>query len=411
MPTKTKIILIITFILTILILVGVYFYFTNKSAPVVEQNPSLLQKFNPFGTSTKTPTTITTDKGIEGPTTEEPIQTSRFYQITNFAIAGGTFLEDTRKISNTDTNLEPSFEVAPAVRYVERATGHIYQTYLDTKKTGTISNTTIPGVYEAIFNRLGTSTIYRYPSFDNNSTTSFLASLGGDSNFLSSDIVTLSVSPDKNSFFSIIKNLNGEAVGTINSFENNKTSQVFVSPFSEWLSQWVTEGNVYLTTKPSYLVPGGVFNLNISNGTLTKLFGGIAGLTTLANNTGNFVLYGASLNTGPKLNIFDIKNHTSLDLDVYGLPEKCIWSLDNINVYCAVPNTVVGTQYPDYWYQGLVSFTDYFVKININTKEVSTLANSEDETPIDATNLFLSKTEDKLFFTNKKDSTLWSLDL
>jgi len=40
-----------------------------------------------------------------------------------------------------------------------------------------------------------------------------------------------------------------------------------------------------------------------------------------------------------------------------------------------------------------------------------TIADSRDEVSIDAINLFLDNEEDMLFFTNKKDSTLWSLNL
>lgn len=410
MPQKTKIILIVTFVIVVGILIGVYFYFSSKNTTTPTSNPSLLQKFNPFGTSAKNGTT-TTSGGVVGQTTNVGTKAiSKFYQITNFAVAGALFLEDMRPLPASNDTTAPTSELAPSVRYVERSTGHINQMYLDTKKSGTISNSTIPGVYEAIFNNRATSTIYRYVSTDNITITSFLASLGGDSNFLSSNIETISLSPDKTQFFSIIKNANG-VTGTTNSFDKTKTTQVFTSAFSEWLPQWVTDKNIYLTTKPSYLVSGSVYILNITNGTLSKIFGGINGLTTLADNDGNFILYNASLNVGPKLNVFDIKNHTSVDLGVYGLPEKCIWSSDNINVYCALPNTIVGIEYPDYWYQGLVSFTDYFVKINTKTKNIITIVNSKDEAPIDATKLFLNNKENKLFFTNKKDSTLWSLDL
>jgi len=394
------------------LMLGLYFYFTSKNTPTIDQNPSLLQQFNPFGTGTKTPTTTTPGDGTEIPKTEETtIEASKFYQITNFAVAGAVFLEDKRALTvDVGATSESIPEIVPSVRYVEKSTGHIYQMYLDTKNSGTISNTTIPGVYEVIFGNGASSTIYRYLSEDNKSITSFLASLGGNSSFLTSDILNISLSPEKNKFFSLTKNKTG-VVGSTKSFDENKPTQVFSSPFSEWLPQWVTDNTIYLNTKPSYLVPGSLFSLNITTGTLTKLFGNIPGLTTLANSNGDFVLYGASFSIGPKLNIFNIKKHTSVDLDVYGLPEKCIWSNDNINVYCAVPNTVMGTQYPDYWYQGLVSFTDYFVKINTNTKGITTIANSQDETPVDATNLFLSKKENTLFFINKKDSTLWSLDL
>ncbi|MFA6355162.1 MAG: hypothetical protein WCW65_01930 [Candidatus Paceibacterota bacterium] len=411
MPQKTKIILIVTIIFVLGILIGVYFYLSSKNTTTTDSNPSLLQKFNPFGTSAKNTTntnknTGTGDTGTSGITKAN----SRFYQITNFAIAGAAFLEDMRSLPVSNDATAPTSELAPSIRYVERSTGHIYQMYLDTKKSGTISNSTIPGVYEAIFNNRATSTIYRYVSTDDKTITSFLASLGGDSSFLPVDITAISLSPNKTQFFSIIKNVNG-VTGTTNSFDETKTTQVFTSAFSEWLPQWVTDKNIYLTTKPSYLAPGGVYILNITNGTLSKIFGGIDGLTTLADNDGGFILYNASLNIGPKLNVFDVKNHTSVDLGVYGLPEKCTWSTDNIDVYCALPNTITGTEYPDYWYQGLVSFTDYFVKINTKTKNITTIANSQDEVPVDATNLFLNKGEDKLFFTNKKDSTLWSLDL
>jgi len=393
-------------------MIGVYSYFKNTSSPTANPDASLYQKFNPFSTSTKTETTTTTEPTTTTPTTEPTKQTSRFYQITKFAISGAAFLEDNREVKPVGDTIPATktFETVPSVRYVEKSTGHILQMYLDNKTSGTISNSTIPGVYEVLFDGLATSTIYRYPSTDGTGITSFLATLGGKSSFLTPDILSVSLSPDKNSFFSIIKTKSG-SIGVTKTFDNTKTSQVFSSPLSEWLPQWVTANTVYLTTKPSYLVNGSIFSLNTSTGKLTKLFGGIAGLTTLASNDGNFVLFGASLSNGPTLNIFDIKNHTSLDLGVYGLPEKCIWSNDNINVYCAVPNTIVGTDYPDSWYQGVNSFTDYFVKINTQTKEVSTLANSQDETAIDATSLFLDDKESTLFFTNKKDYTLWSLGL
>jgi hypothetical protein len=51
------------------------------------------------------------------------------------------------------------------------------------------------------------------------------------------------------------------------------------------------------------------------------------------------------------------------------------------------------------------------VRINTATGSKITYANSLSETPMDAINLFLDKTEDNLFFINKKDSTLWSLSI
>lgn len=440
MPQKTKIIFIIVFITVGAIMLGVYFYNTKNNTNADGTKTSLVQKINPFGTSTKNPkiipSTTTTGGGDEVTNPQITVDNgTRLNKITDFAVAGAVFFEDTRPLPPKDRAteviapvvapvvgvknvikkvapvIEPTFEIVPSLRYVEKATGHVYQMYLDTKIEGKISNSTIPAVYETIFDGKANSIIYRYPSSDNKSITSFLASLGGKSSaFLSSDILDIALSPDKSSFFSLIKNTKG-VIGVTKSFDETKTNQIFSSSFSEWLPQWVTDKSIFLTTKPSYMVEGSVFSLNIKTGILSKIFGGVLGLTTLSNNDGTSILYGASLNIGPKLNIFNIKDHTSIDLGVYGLPEKCIWSSDNINVYCSIPNTIVGTQYPDSWYQGQVSFDDRFVKINTETKEVITLANSSNDIPIDGIKLFLSKGENKLFLINKKDYKLWSLEL
>ncbi len=408
MPRKTKIIFITVFILVGIIILGFYFYNKSKKTPATPSNPSLFDKFNPFGTSTSVNNNPVVDKEegdiVMNEEGDPVFVAQRLHKLTDFAVSGATFFEESKIVEGGIT------KVTPSLRYVEKATGHIYQMNLELKTSGKVSNSTIPSVYETIFSGDANSVMYRYASSDNKSITSFLATIGGGSSFLSSDILEVSLSPSKDKFFTIVKNLNG-VVGVIKSFKDIKTSQVFTSPLSEWLAQWVTDQSIYLTTKPSYLVEGSTFSLNIANGTLTKVFGGVNGLTTLANKDGSSLLYGASLNSGPELNIFNIKSHSSLDLNKYGLPEKCLWNKDNINIYCAIPSKIAGVQYPDMWYQGLVSFDDFFVEINTQTGEASTLTNTQEDKQIDAINLFFNKDETNLFFINKKDYTLWSLDL
>jgi hypothetical protein len=288
--------------------------------------------------------------------------------------------------------------------------GHIYKMFLDTKTKEKVSNSTIPSIYEAFFDNKANTVIYRYLG-SNNIISSFVATLGATKGeFLQQNISNISISKDGTKFFYLLKNSNG-STGTVGRFGEDKKEIIFNSPFTEWLSQWDNNGRIFLTTKPSYSTVGSIFFLNTTNKTISKLFGNIIGLTTLINPKGSLVLYSTSTETGPKLSVFNLSEHSEKDIDTYGLPEKCVWSSDNINIYCAVPNTVTGNQYPDIWYQGLVSFDDFFVKINTITGDKITIANSINETSIDGTYLFLNKTEDSLFFTNKKDSTLWSLDI
>jgi len=305
----------------------------------------------------------------------------------------------------------PKFEIVPSLRYVERATGHIYEMYLDNKIQGEVSNSTIPDIYQAIFSGSAKSVIYRYLGDDDQTIESYVATLGSaNGEFLPENILDAALSPDKSKFFYLAKTGSG-VTGTIKYFDQNKTNTVFNSSFSEWLSQWVTDQKIYLTTKASSTVPGNLYSLNVSSGVLSKIFGGVKGLTTLANNDGTVVLYNATTPTGPALGLLSVSNHTTNNINTYGLPEKCVWSANNVDIYCALPDNIAGSDYPDSWYKGKVSFDDRFVKINSSTGNVTTIADSSDATALDGTYLFLNRAEDTLFFINKKDSTLWSLSL
>jgi hypothetical protein len=421
MPRRTKIIFIVVFILVGAIMLGYYYSRTSTNSGTPTDNTSSdYSSFNPFGTSTPTQTgdgTVTTNPDLEsGIGNQFPIMASnRFHKITEFGVAGGVFFEDTRPLpvietpSSTTKITTPKFEIVPAIRYVEKATGHIYEMFLDTKVEGKVSNSTIPNIYEAMFDGKAQSVIYRYLSADNKTITTFMATLGqAKGEFLPDNITDVAVSPDKTKFFYLTKTLTG-STGTTKIFGDTKATRIFTSSFSEWLPQWVTNTKIFLTTKPAASVEGSTYSMNTTNGTLTKIFGGIKGLATLANNDGSLILYSEATILGPSLKVFSVASHGSLDLGVYGLPEKCVWASDNSSVYCALPNEIAGNQYPDIWYQGLVSFTDHFVRINMNTLESTPIATSE--TPIDATHLFLDKGESNLFFINKRDATLWALDL
>jgi len=496
--SKTIKIFIITFVLALSALLVFYWLTRNNTTNTETGQTVWYQEFNPFGTGSVVNNIIennfgggTDNQNNEGQNIEE---VSKFYKITDFAIAGATFLEDTRPIKNdsavsttpkeiktvisadtvdgrkeiqsmlnstlslnpplkvdgnfgkltseaiksfqklnglTETGkvdettaplftktttlnnlpLKSQYENAPSIRYVERTNGHMYKMFLDTKTPEKISNSTIPSIYEAFFDNTGKTVIYRYLSEDNSIST-FVATLGATKGeFLPYNISDISFSKDKTKYFYLI-DVNNSTTGIVRLWGGSGVGiSVFSSPFTEWLSQWSGNQNIFLTTKASFGVAGYMFLLDPTNKTTTKILGGISGLTTLVNDTGSSVLYSETPQTGPKLKLFDTLKHTAKNLDTYGLPEKCVWSTDNINIYCAIPNTIIGNQYPDVWYQGLVSFDDYFVKINTKTGDKTTIANSANETPIDGTHLFLDDKETTLFFINKKDGTLWSLDI
>lgn len=106
------------------------------------------------------------------------------------------------------------------------------------------------------------------------------------------------------------------------------------------------------------------------------------------------LLYLLELETGEKKN-----------LEVENFSNKCVFTKDGKILYCAVPKD--GTKKaPEEWI-----FEDIFWKIDLETNERTQLTNFDPDLPIDATNLFLSLDERILFFTNAKDSKLYSLTL
>ncbi len=112
--------------------------------------------------------------------------------------------------------------------------------------------------------------------------------------------------------------------------------------------------------------------------------------------------------------LLNISNENTTPITLKTLPEKCVWSqLNNSVVYCAVPDSIPRATYPDQWYQGIVSFSDSIWMINTKTGVTKDLAplRQISNGDIDAINLSLDSKEDYLTFMNKRDLSLWGLQL
>ncbi len=311
------------------------------------------------------------------------------------------------------------------IRYMERGTGHIFQrSFSSSTSMGhaeEISNTTIPRVTETLWTPSGDSLLVRYTKDDSDEIDTFygkltvatsseseLGSVDGD--FLDTNIQELTLG-GKNKIFSM-QNTGGQTVGVISNPDGKKQTGIFKSPLTEWISEWPKEGTIALTTKASFQAPGFLFFLNTANGNVKKILGNIDGLTTLTNGDTSYILYSESTSQGFRLNTFNVKTGESNLAAVQTLPEKCTWSkTDSATVWCLVPKFQTPGNYPDDWYQGETSFSDNIWKMNVKTGESELVVSIDNGVDIDGINLFTDKAENTLFFTNKKNMTLWSYDL
>ena len=409
-------------IILILGLMGFLFFYKNSDG---KSGAEIVRNVLPFGAgsdASRTQETNFTGNGSEDfSNTEGAVSVlPTLFQVHKAAVAGAYPF-----VKKDDAGEEKTL-----VRYLERSVGHIFETDLSTMQKERISNTTRLKIYEAVWGNNDKNVIIRYLDDTNDSTIrSFAIKLADNTPtleipgekpsvsqetelegfFLPENITSISVSPDTKKIFYIL-NTGNRVLGTIYNLESSKTAQIFQSPLTEWLPQWPKEDTVALTTKPSGDIPGFLYFLNTKTEDLSKILSGIKGLTTLTNPNSTKVLYTESFSGGFDLKLYDTKNRSSQTIPFTTLPEKCVWGNENI-IYCAVPTKIPTNTYPDAWYQGVVTFSDDIWAFDTETFTtkllVSPVKYSREE--IDAINPSTSSNGKYLFFTNKKDLSLWGV--
>lgn len=418
-----KKILIIIFIIIFIGVLGLAIYLGVKSKNNTNGNTNesgvTFREFFPFGKKGETPEPdpiVQTPGGAnnENPDGEiiNPGNKPKIRKIYQGPVAGIISIEKTR----TDENNPNTATLYPAVRSVNRISGHIIDIFTDTEKEVVVSSRTIPQIHEAIFGPLGSSVAFRYLSTDLETAETFVASfIPGASaenalkgSFLPEDLMSISVDEQTGKIF-YIQNFDGSASGSISDSDGANKKSIFSHPFSEWSTDFITTTKILFTTKPSGLVAGYSYTLNTQNNVFEKLIGGIKGLTVLPNKTGDKFLIGEAGISSMKISIYDSKTSKLTGTSINTLPEKCTWSSNGTFVYCGVPVNPNSGTYPDVWYQGQISFSDSIDKYNTIDGTKETLGFPSEQ--IDLINPTLSKDEGYLYFINKRDGSIWVVDL
>jgi hypothetical protein len=310
------------------------------------------------------------------------------------------------------------------VRYVDRTTGNIYEYNTETNTTNRITNTTMPKIVEVAWGSKGNSLVMRFlngstiesyfgivlPS-TGTTTNDSLSELSG--NYLPENINALLFSPLKDKIFYTVPSAVG-IEGFVADKNGGNAKSVWQFPTTEWVPQWITENTLALTTKATNGVSGSAFVLNLKNGALSPIISNIPGLTTLVNPDGNLLLYSQSQGSNISLSLFNAKNDQTAEMPFVTLPEKCLWE-NNSTFFCAVPNSGMGGNIPDAWYEGFTSFNDNIWQGTISetgsTNNTASVISNLGGNSIDAINLALSPDNKNLIFENKKDYSLWLLPI
>ncbi len=420
------------FIILIVALVfggGLYFMFQSgqTSQPSIDgtaTKKSGLFSFFPFlggGAQSPAITPTESDEGFSAPELPTPIQTGNqaLSQLSTRRIAGLVVLppssQSTTSTTHSALGTKLEAENSPRVRFVEQGTGTVYETTTAASIEQRLTSTVIARSALAVFSNKGESVAIRFIKTDNTTVGTFLGKITPGSgltgtlegNFLPDSIIDIVRSADDKSFAYIVGSESG-SVGMTMRADGSGKKQLFQSLLSEWLLDWKS-GGITATTKASSGINGYTYTVS-AGGTFQKILGNIPGLTTNLAPNGKKILYATSTPGMLDMYIQTIASGVDMKVNLSTLPEKCVWSAKSTYIYCAVPQNLFNATYPDAWYQGSISFTDAFWKIDTTTG-LTTQLTTGSEALIDAIHVQLDPSERFLVFINKNDTTLWSLDL
>ncbi len=421
---------ILVIVLVVAILVGGMYWFYNRSTSPSDDttNQPSNNGFSPFGRNdVKTPdiTTDTTPQATSTPVvvSNNRIELPKLRQLSATPV-GGMSASTTKMRSLT---LASTTINATIVRFIDRGMGHVYEANDVNLAVEKISNTTLPKIYESYWNKDLTSVILRYLRDNTDEVTSFYAEIRPvatstassttpfeiKGKYLSSTINQIAVSPTGDKIFTW--NIEGgRGIGYISSFDEKNKVKVIDVPFTQVQIAWPEANTLTINTNASALSFGFLYTVNVKTGEMKKVVGNVRGLSTKMSADAAKLLYSFSGQGSIGTGIYTIKDSKVGEVIFKTLADKCVWSTVRKNeVYCAVPTEIPNGAYPDDWYKGTVSFVDKIWHLDTSTGEVHLLGDllKLSNKLIDATQLTLDPKENYLYFVNKKDLSLWSLDL
>lgn len=426
-------------IIVFFIFVGIFVYWFFFTTPKTEDDSALgrvrrnFGSFFPISNQQTNNSTQNQNNLISPNQNNEDSVISRLRKISNSPIAGFityqieapvVFATSSNGTTSTSTKNISEKNFRNSIKYIERGTGHIYETFSDTPDQRKISNKTIKEIYEAFFDDTGKNLVTRTLDEETKEIikTSLLkvTDLGTTTtgivteNPLVDGISFYKISPDgKNSVYGLPKTNFGIDI-IVENLDGKNSRVIFNSLFNEWSAVWVNSDIVAIYSKPSFSSLSSLYYYNTKTLKTTPIINDVSGLVFSASPDGKKVLYSESRSDGFYNYIYDLDKKSSSRININTLADKCVWSKNkNTIVVCGIPLNQTKANYPDDWYNGTVSFKDRVWIIDTEKTEYDLVRSDYDDNTksIDVVNPTLTKDENYLLFYNKNDMSLWSIDL
>ena len=327
----------------------------------------------------------------ETPPPEMPPQEQALAQLTNFSVVG------------------PSLNTAEdRILFYKKEGGDLMSADFNGQKQEKISNITILGILDALWNSSRNRAVVQY--IDGEMLKSFIHSGTSSISALPTDILAASWSPDGKSLAYALPKNGGSASLIIADSSGKNPKEVSTSPLTDSSIRWITSNLIALQTAPSGYAEGYIFLYSRSTGALNKILGLKNGLQTVWAPDGSKFLASHTNRAGKKLTlgIYDSAGKELFQTGLPALAEKCVWP-DAKNAFCAVPRSIPeNALLPDDYLMGEFNSSDRIIKINLDAKESKVIF---DEGVFDISNIIASKDGSRIFFIDRSNGTLWRIKL
>lgn len=300
------------------------------------------------------------------------------------------------------------------VKYYSSLNGNVFRSNFDGSNTSIISADILMNLIKAEWSPTDTTKLIAF--FDEGSQIKkyFYDFKSNQSTELSSNICNIAWSPTENKVaYQYYDAENGFNNISIANPDGSDWNNILETRIKDLIIEWPSSDLISIRTRPSGLAQSVLYTLTTNGSNFSKLIGNTYGLTVLWSPQGDKLIYSETNSQGRdiKLKILNISDQTERQLDFKTLPEKCIWSKDNIAIYCAIPKAIADQAIlPDDYYKNYVEFSDNIYKINLNTGQTTLLLESN-STMLNADKLLIDNNESYLIFINKLDDSLYSLEL
>ncbi len=325
---------------------------------------------------------------------QEPLQkrAPRLFHANLSPVAGAAFVG-----SGSSTRL----------RYVERATGNVFDVSPESGDIVRITNTLIPKVYAA---SMGSGGIVVERTLEDGAPTALVGKIGTSTDGLAalntknlgSNVREIASIPTSNNIVTLTRTNAGTRL--VRSAWNGASPHDIASTAAgDFRILWPSDNRIFLVEKAGSGVLGSAFN--VEGGTLTALIRNIPGLTVLPHPSSDALLYGTD--DGTSLSLFARPAGASaIELPIHTTADKCVWGAGT-TAYCAVPDTKTGSVFLDRWYRGEVHTEDTWYTVDTGAADATKLFTLSTSDAVDVESPTIDAGGKYLAFLNARDKSLW----